>query len=85
MLHGSGTLQKEIFKQLITNTCKIEKFDSDNPSVNYALLQNILKFSLETYLSFKLVKYSKHKHKGWISPFIYNLDLSLTQVCLNQI
>ena len=22
---------------------------------------------------------------GWISPFIYNLDLSLTQVCLNQI
>ena len=71
-IRKTSTLQKERFKQSIADTCKIDKFDSANPIVNYALLQKNIKSSLDAYLPFKLVKYSKHKHKksNWITQGI---------------
>ena len=71
-IRKTNTIQKERFKQSIADTCKIEKFDSENPIANFALLQKNLKSSLDTYLPFKLVKYSKHKHKksNWITQGI---------------
>jgi len=66
------SLAEDRFKQEIAEACTLDKFNSDNPNVNYKVLQRLIKSSIEKHLPQKLVKYSKHKHKNskWITQGI---------------
>jgi hypothetical protein len=60
------------FKAELADTCSSHKFDSNltnDPNINYNILNNNILSALQNHLPIKTVKFQKHKHKknDWIT------------------